>query len=166
MSQPFGQLIVSVANIIVAITLGVLASYIGVWLFSRATRHLDDWGELRRGNTGMGVVLGAIIIGIAIILKPTVDLPLTINASNPGLVLLGEIAGIVVGLVLALSAIVFSVGLFGRLVGGNNLDELYELQKGNTAVAAIMAAVILAVSILISGAVASIIHWFVIFLAA
>ena len=162
MSQ-FGQLIVSVANIIIAVILGVVASYIGVWIFTRSTRHLDDWGEVRRGNAGMGIVLGAIIIGIAIILKPAVDLPLTINAANPGLVLLGEIIGIMVGLVLALSAIVFSVGLFGRLVG-DNIDELYELQNGNAAVAAIMAGVILAVSLLISGALASIIHWFVTFL--
>jgi uncharacterized membrane protein YjfL (UPF0719 family) len=166
MTQQFGQLIISVANIIVAIILGVLASYIGVWLFSRATRHLDDWGEVKRGNTGMGVVLGAIIVGIALILKPAVDLPLTINANaaNPGLVLLAEIAGIAIALVLALSAIVFSVGLFGRLMEANQVDELSELQKGNLAVAAIMAGVILAVSLLISGAVASIIRWFVTFL--
>ena len=54
----FGQLIVSVANIIIAVILGVLASYIGVWIFTRSTRHLDDWAEVRRGNVGMGVVLG------------------------------------------------------------------------------------------------------------
>lgn len=160
----FGRLIVSVANIIIAITLGVIASYIGVWLFSRATRHLDDWAEVRRGNTGMGVVLAAIIVGIAVILKPTLDFPMTLTESSPGLILLGEIIGIITALVLALSAIVFSVGLFGRLVGGD-VDELYELQNGNLAVAAIMAGVILAVSILISGAVASIVHWFVAFLA-
>jgi uncharacterized membrane protein YjfL (UPF0719 family) len=164
MGQPFAQLLVSVANIVIAVILGVLASYIGVWLFARSTRHLDDWGEVRRGNAGMGVVLGAIIIGIALILKPAVDLPLTANMVNPGLILLGEVAGIGVGLVLALSAIVFSVGLFGRLVAGK-IDELYELQNGNLAVAAIMAAVIIAVSLLISGAVASIIHWFINFLA-
>ena len=105
----FGQLIVSVANIIIAVILGVLASYIGVWLFSRSTRHLDDWAEVRRGNAGMGIVLGAIIVGIAIILKPAVDLPLTVNTSNPGFVLLGEIAGIIVGLVLALFEKIFAV---------------------------------------------------------
>ncbi|MBN1221043.1 MAG: DUF350 domain-containing protein [Anaerolineae bacterium] len=159
----FGQLLVSVANIIIAIILGVLASYVGVWLFTRSTRHLDDWAEVRRGNAAMGVVMGAVIVGIAIILRPVVDLPLTITA-NAILVLAGEMVGIVVGLVLALSAIVFSVGLFGRLVG--DIDELYELQNGNLAVAAIMAGVILAVSWLISGAVGSIIHWFIAFLAA
>jgi uncharacterized membrane protein YjfL (UPF0719 family) len=164
MAQSFGQLIISVANIIIAVVLGVLASYIGVWLFSRSTRHLDDWGEVRRGNTGMGIVLGAIIVGLAIILKPAVELPLTPEMTNPGLILLGEIIGIIIGLILALSAIVFSVGLFGRLVAGK-IDELYELQHGNLAVAAIMAAVIIAVSLLISGAVASIIHWFIFFLA-
>jgi uncharacterized membrane protein YjfL (UPF0719 family) len=160
----FGQLVVSVANIIIAVILGVVASYIGVWLFSRSTRHLDDWGEVRRGNTGMGVVLAAIIVGIAVILKPAVDLPLTVTTSTPGFILLGEMVGVAIALILALSAIVFSVGLFGRLMG--DIDELYELKNGNLAVAAVMAGVILAVSLLISGAVASIIHWFVIFLSA
>lgn len=160
-----GQLIVSVANIIIAVILGVMASYIGVWLFTRSTRHLDDWAEVRRGNGGMGLVLAAIIVGIAIILKPAVDLPLSISGTNPGFILLGEIIGVVIALILALSAIVFSVGLFGRLVG-NDVDELYELQRGNLAVAAILAGVIVAVSLLISGAVASIIQWFVTFMAA
>ncbi|MDH3674137.1 MAG: DUF350 domain-containing protein [Anaerolineae bacterium] len=159
-----GQLIISVANIIIAVILGVIASYIGVWLFAKSTRHLDDWGEVRRGNTGMGIVMGAIIIGIAIILKPAIDLPLTVEVERPFLVLLGEIIGIAVGLVLAVSAIVFSVGMFDRLVG--DIDELSELQRGNMAVAVIMAAVILAISLLISGAVASIIRWFTIVLAA
>lgn len=157
-----GQLIVSVANIIIAVILGVVASYIGVWLFTISTRHLDDWGEVRRGNTGMGVVMGAIIVGIAIILQPAVNLPLTAEMSRPLLVLLGELAGIVIGLFLAVSAIVFSLGMFGRLVG--DIDELFELQRGNMAVAAIMAGVVLAVSLLISGAVASIIRWFTTFL--
>ncbi|MCB0210634.1 MAG: DUF350 domain-containing protein [Anaerolineae bacterium] len=160
----FSQLFVSVANIIIAVILGVMASYIGVWLFTKSTRHLDDWGEVRRGNVGMGIVMGAIIVGIAIILKPAVDLPLTADMSNPLWVLVGELVGIILGLFLAVSAIVFSLGIFDRLVG--DIDELLELQQGNTAVAVIMAAVVLAVSYLISGAVASIIRWFTAFLAA
>ena len=159
----FGQLLVSAANIIIAVVLGVLASYVGVWLFSRSTRHLDDLGEVRRGNTAMGVMLAAIIIGLALILKPAIDLPMTAPATNPLLVIVGELLGVVVGLVLGVSAIVFAVGLFGHLIG--DIDELAELQKGNVAVAAMMSGVILAVSILISGAVAAIIHWFVTFLA-
>lgn len=159
-----GQLVVSVANIIIAIMLGVMASYIGVWVFSKSTRHLDDWSEVRRGNTAMGIVLGAIILGIAIILKPAVDLSAVVNITNPFLVLLGEVVGIVVGLVLAVSAIIFSIGMFGRMVG--DIDELSELQRGNTAMAIILAAVILAVSWLISGAVASTIQWFTTFLAS
>lgn len=160
----FGQLFVSVANIIIAVILGVVASYIGVWLFTKSTRHLDDWGEVRRGNVGMGIVMGSIIVGIALILKPAVDLPLTSEMTNPLLILVGELAGIVLGLFLAMSAIVFSLGVFDRLVG--DIDELSELQRGNTAVAVIMAAVVLAVSYLISGAVASIIRWFTTFLGS
>ncbi|HMQ50543.1 MAG TPA: DUF350 domain-containing protein [Anaerolineae bacterium] len=164
MVAQLGQLIVSVANIIIAVILGIVASYIGIWLFTKSTRHLDDWAEVRRGNVGMGIVMGSIIVGIALILQPAVNLPLTATTANPLLVLLGELAGIIIGLILAISSIVFALGVFDRLV--SNIDELAELQRGNTSVAVIMAAVVLSVSILISGAVASIIRWFSTFLVA
>jgi uncharacterized membrane protein YjfL (UPF0719 family) len=70
-----------------------------------------------------------------------------------------QAAGIVVGLILALSAIIFAVGLFDRLTG--QIDELAELQRGNLAVAAVMVGVVLAVSLLMSQAIEQIIAWFV-----
>jgi hypothetical protein len=43
-----GQLLVSVAQIVVAVILAAIASYLGLLLFNRATRDLDEWAELRR----------------------------------------------------------------------------------------------------------------------
>jgi uncharacterized membrane protein YjfL (UPF0719 family) len=64
-------------------------------------------------------------------------------------------------LVLALSAIVFAVGLFDRLTG--EIDELAELQQGNMAVAAVLVGVILAVSLLMSEAIRQVVGWFIAF---
>jgi hypothetical protein len=50
------------------------------------------------------------------------------------------------------------VALFDLLTG--EIDELAELQKGNVAVAALLAAIVLAVSWLMSGAIQYIIAWF------
>ena len=157
-----GQLLVSVAQIVVAVILAAVASYLGLLLFNRATRDLDEWAELRQGNAAMGFVLGSIILGIALILRPALTVPPVADAGArlyPVLALLIQVAGILVGLVLALSAIVFAVGLFDRLTG--QIDELAELQRGNVAVAAVMVGVILAVSLLMSQAIEQIIAWFV-----
>lgn len=159
-----GQLLISVAQIVVAVILAAIASYLGLLLFSRATRDLDEWAELRRGNTAMGLVLGSIILGIALILRPALTVPALADTGTrlyPVIALLVQAAAILLGLVLALSAIIFAVGLFDRLTG--QIDELAELQQGNVAVAAVMVGVILAVSLLMSRAIEQIIAWFVAF---
>jgi uncharacterized membrane protein YjfL (UPF0719 family) len=147
-----GQLLVSVAQIVVAVILAAFASYLGLLLFNRATRDLDEWAELRRGNTAM------------VILRPALTVPAIADTGTrlyPVIALLVQAAAILLGLVLALSAIIFAVGLFDRLTG--QIDELAELQQGNVAVAAVMVGVILAASLLMSRAIEQIIAWFVVF---
>ena len=160
-----GQLLISLAQIVIAVALAAVASYLGLLLFNRATRDLDEWAELRRGNAAMGFVLGGIILGIALILRPALTVPPAGDTGArlyPVFALLIQAAGIVVGLVLALSAIIFAVGLFDRLTG--EIDELAELQRGNMAVAAIMVGVILAVSLLMSEAIRQVVAWFIAFI--
>jgi len=157
-----GQILVSAAQIIIAVILAAVASYLGLLLFNRATRDLDEWAELRNGNTAMGIVLGSIIVGIALILRPALTIPPAGDTGArlyPIFALLAQAAAILVGLVLALSAIIFAVGLFDRLTG--QIDELTELQRGNTAVAAVLVGLVLSVSLLMSRAVEQIIGWFV-----
>ena len=112
----------------------------------------------------MGLVLGSIILGIALILRPALTVPAIADTGTrlyPVIALLVQAAAILLGLVLALSAIIFAVGLFDRLTG--QIDELAELQQGNVAVAAVMVGVILAASLLMSRAIEQIIAWFVVF---
>jgi uncharacterized membrane protein YjfL (UPF0719 family) len=157
-----GQLIVSVGQIVIAVILAAVASYLGLLLFNRATRDLDEWAELRRGNAAMGLVLGSIILGVALILRPTLTVPPVADTGSrlyPVFALFVQLVGIVIGLILALSAVIFAIGLFDRLTG--QINELAELQQGNMAVAAMMAGVILAVSVLMSAAINEIIVWFV-----
>jgi len=154
------HLVLSIAQIGVAIIMTVIATYLGVVLFNRATRHLDEWAELRRGNVAMGLVVASIIVGIALILRPALAVPSAADAGPrlyPIYALLTQAAGLAVGLVLALSGIILAVGLFNLLTG--EIDELAELQKGNVAVAALLAAIVLAVSWLMSGAIQHIVAW-------
>ena len=57
-------------QLLLAVVLSALVAYLGVWLFNRATPGLDEWAELRKGNPAVGLVMAAVVVGVAIILRP------------------------------------------------------------------------------------------------
>lgn len=152
-----GAALMGVAQLIVAILLAVLSAYLGIVLFELITRDIDEWEEIRRGNVSVGMVVGAIVIGVALILRPATQVSLAGwdvgNAQLPFYVLLTEALQIVVGLVLAVAAVWLAMWLFSRLTG--RLDEQVELKKDNRSVALLLVGVVLAVSLLVASAVDS-----------
>ena len=126
-----------------------LVTFLGVWLFERATRSIDEWAELRRGNLAVGVVMGAIVVAVGVIVRPALQDPLIVadlGRSRPLYELLINAIGLLIALLLAIVAVGFAVWLFTRLT--TDLDEWTELASGNHSVAALMAGVILAVALL------------------
>ena len=145
-------------QLVLAVVMSALAAYLGVWVFSQSTPGLDEWAELRRGNPAVGVVMGAVIMGVAIILRPAlqvVTLQLDAGATLEVMGRLGAQALLVaVGLVLSLAIIAFSLWLFTRLTG--ELDEWAEIAKGKIGVAVMLAGVILATALLSGSALDSV----------
>lgn len=139
-------------QLLLAVVLSALVAYLGVWLFNRATPGLDEWAELRKGNPAVGVVMAAVVVGVAIILRPALRVvPLRLDVGTTLDVawrLLAQAIQVAVGLVLSLAAIAFALWLFTRLTG--ELDEWAEIGKGNVSVAALLAGVVIATA-LISG---------------
>jgi len=138
------------AQLLIAIVMGAVATYLSIVLFDRATRGIDEWEELKRGNVAVGIVLGAMVVAVVSVLRPALKMP--IQGWDVGslrvLIALGvEAVQLLVGLVLAVLSILFSVWLFDRLT--TRLDEWAELKRGNVAVAALLAGVMLAVSLLV-----------------
>lgn len=159
-----GIALISVAQLAVSILLAAIAAYLGLWLFERATKGIDEWDAIRQGNTAIGLTLAAIVIGLAIILLPAVSgaLPASSGRFAPdmapnilpiymlGLMLLRALLGLVLGT----ATILFSVWLFTRLT--RDIDEMKELEKGNNAVAAMLSGVIIAIALLVSPVVTGI----------
>lgn len=144
----------SLATLALAVVVSGLTAYLGVWLFERATRTIDEWAELRGGNTAVGIVMGAIVIGVALVVRPALENPLItgdVGDKRPYYDLFANGIGLVVALLLSIGAIGLALWLFTRLTA--DLDEWGELAKGNNSVAVLMAGVILAVSLLTTTAV-------------
>lgn len=155
-----GPIFLSVVQLIVAVLLAAVAAYLGVFIFEKATSGLDEWEELRKGNVAVGLVLGAVIVGVAIILRPTMSVSIIagqadMGSAYPYYALLIEAVQILVGLILAVASISISLYIFAVLT--RDIDELEELKKGNVSMALLLTGVIVAVSFLVTTAVEDIV---------
>lgn len=151
------ELLLSTAQLAVAIILSAVAAYLAFYLFQWFTRDLDEWEELRQGNPAVGVVLAAIVISVAVVLRPALMVTTTSWDVGQELfvrVLLAEALQVAVGLVLAVVTMALALFLFAGLTRG--IDEVEELKKGNLAIAGLLAGVVVGVGFMVSHAVGQI----------
>jgi uncharacterized membrane protein YjfL (UPF0719 family) len=138
-------------RLVLAIVFAILGLYIASWVLGKLTKGIDEWEAIEKGNHAVAIYVAGIFISVAIIVAPGVI----------GLFRTFDLIGIAVGFVqlvlaLALAVVMQYVGLwvFGKLT--KELDEWAELKKGNAAVGIVMAAIVIAISTIVSQGVASI----------
>lgn len=152
------ELLLSLAQLVIAIILSAISAYLAFYLFQWFTRDVDEWEELRQGNTAVGIVLGAIVVGVALVLRPAVSVDTTLWDAGRDLyvrLLLAEAIQLGVALVLAALALTLALYLFAALTRG--LEEIRELERGNLAMAGLLAGVVIGVALMISQAVEQVI---------
>jgi uncharacterized membrane protein YjfL (UPF0719 family) len=151
------QLFLSLAQLALALVLGAIAAYLAVYLFQRFTRELDQWEALRQGNTAVGVVLAALVLAVAIVLRPALVVDWAawdVGKAFFFRALAAQGLQLAVGLILAVLTLVSAFFLFAALTRG--IDEVEELKKGNLAIAGLLAGVLVGVGLLVSQAVAQV----------
>jgi uncharacterized membrane protein YjfL (UPF0719 family) len=148
------NLLLSLAQLAIAVVLSAIAAYLAFYLFQWFTRDLDEWEELRQGNAAVGIVLGAIVVAVAIVLRPA----LAVNATAWDVgrnvyfwVLLAEALQVSLGLVLAVITLALALLIFAGLTRG--IDEVAELKRGNLAMAGLLAGVVIGVGLMVSQAI-------------
>jgi putative membrane protein len=153
------ELFIGLAQLAVAIILSAIAAYLAYAVLTWFSRDLDEEDALRKGNVAVGLVLGSCVVAVAIMLRPTlvvdtaawdVGSPLVVK------VLLAQALQLVIGLVMAVIALVLALFLFSSLT--RRIDEIAQLKDGNLAVAALLSGVVIAVGLLISQALDQIVR--------
>ena len=151
------QLWLSLIQLVIAVVLGAIAVYLALFLFQWFTRGIDEWQLLRDGNAAVGIVLGAMLVAVAMMLRPALVVDTStwdVGGSAFGQVLLTEALQLVVGLVLAVVTLEVALFLFTVLTRG--IDEVAELKKGNLAIAALLAGLLIGMGLMVSQAVSQI----------
>lgn len=155
------QILLGLAQLVVAVLLSTIAAYLAFYFFQWFTQDLDEKWALRRGNAAVGVVLGAMLVSVAIVLRPALVVETDLLDVGTDLffrVLLAQALRISVGLILAVIALVLGLYLFTTLT--RDLDETQELREGNMAVAGLLAGVVIGVGLLVGQAVGQIMDFF------
>ena len=131
--------------------LGIAVAYVSFRLFARWTKGLDEIGEIKGNHAASGIVLGAMLIASALVVRQAVfpaisTLQTVLFAGGPSargiLVLLGwTLLYVLLAFLSTLLAILAAVRLFLGLT--RDIDELAEIRANNVAVAIVLGSVIL-----------------------
>lgn|GEM_PF-981658 len=155
-----GQLLISLSQLAVALILSAVAAYLTFFLFQLFTRNLDECDALRQGNTAVGLVLGAMLIAVAIVLRPAIVVSPSVWDVGRDFffrVLLAQVLQLVVGMFLAVITLTAGLYLFSALTRG--IDEVEELGKGNMAIAGLLAGVVISMGLMVAQAVGQVMGW-------
>lgn len=70
----FGKLaLYGLAHAALSLTVGAASLAIGIALFSRLTRGVDEVAQIRKGNVAPAIVLGTVMIVIALVVAPGLE---------------------------------------------------------------------------------------------
>ena len=156
----FANVVVGLAQLVIAIIFAVVALYIGFAVLSKITKGIDEEKELAKGNVAVGILVASVFVAIALVVQSGVSgLSVGINkAVSIGILSIDGLLAIVfafvqliLGIVLAVGAIYLALYILDKLT--KDVEEFEELKKGNVAVAIEIAGVIIAVAVIIQSGV-------------
>lgn len=148
------QLLLGIAQLGAAVVLSAISAFLAFYLFQLFTRNLDEQESLRQGNAAVGIVLGAMLLSVAIVLRPAFVVHTAtwdVGEAFFFRVLLIEAVQLAVGMVLAIASVALALFLFSWLT--RDIDEMAELGRGNLAIAALLAGLVIGVGLFASQAV-------------
>lgn len=144
----------------ISLIVSILSVYVGISIFDRITREMEEWKELKKGNIAVSIVLVSILLSLALILEPQVESSFsTVQNGLSKIQIVAVIMAVLVNLILTLLIATLSVYIAIRIIDRltDNIDEFAELRKGNVAVGLFVAAVVLVVALLSRAAINNIV---------
>lgn len=143
-------------QLLIGLMLALLSAYVGLKVFDRMTRGIEEIKELKKGNVAVGVLMGAIILSLASVVQSGVG---ALNASilpgmGSGAIAVAFAIGIVnlmVGLLVAVIAIYIAMFILDKIT--TDINEWEEIRRGNVAIAILISAILFAVSFVVQSGV-------------
>ncbi len=142
----------------ISTALAVISIFFGSKAFDKLTPGIDELKEIRKGNVAVGIVVGAVVVSVALMMRAGVLDFASIISPGTGLgqiVYFGAIslAKLAISLLGAVMTVYVSFYVLDYLT--QDIEEAHELRRGNVAVAILVASVLISVSAIVGAFVQS-----------
>lgn len=158
------RLLISLAEFGLSLGLSIFVVFWSYKSFARANNSYDAEGEIRKGNSAVAILIASLTFSAALVMRETIYPVVSIltlgltgseEASHGVLTLLAYATGhLVLGFLLSVGTVQVALKTFTRI--NRELDEDAEIARGNTAVAIIMATVVIIVAMFMQQGVGSV----------
>jgi uncharacterized membrane protein YjfL (UPF0719 family) len=156
------QIIFGLLELLLSISTSFILIFGSYRLFLIITPRFDEERQLKKNNQAVGIVLGSIFLGEALVVKQAIYPAMSViqifvlegeRSLGKFLAMIGLGAGyVILSGILALASILFSLWIFTKMTP--KLDEYEEIKKNNMAVALFVAFFVLSICLLLSSGVA------------
>jgi uncharacterized membrane protein YjfL (UPF0719 family) len=154
------QILVGIAawlvQLVVALALSIGAIYMGIRMFDKMTKNINEWKELKKGNVAIGLILATVVYCIASVVgvgvsNLTTGVQGAVGVTGALVALLVGVLNLLISIGAAVASIYIAIYVLDKITV--EIDEQKELAKGNLAVAVLVSGVILAVTNVIMSSV-------------
>lgn len=155
-------IIIGAVELVFSFLLGILTVWIAFRWFARLTGEIDEVGELKKNNVAVGILLSAVLLSTALIVRqavyPSMSTLQTYARAGFDWLNVIKLLGItffclIFSLALSLSGIWAGIKIFCRLT--RDIDEIAEIGRNNVSVALVLGALIVVMGLFISSGVLS-----------
>ena len=146
------RFIVGIVELLLSIIIGVFVVFLAFKIFLMITKNIDDELELKKNNTAVGIIFGAFVFGVIILIKRSLYPIFSLIKDLivvPQITLMGGVVTILycIGYLLICISIAILIGilslkLFSSLT--KKIDEMSEIKANNTAIAIFYAGIYIA----------------------
>jgi uncharacterized membrane protein YjfL (UPF0719 family) len=160
------QLIFGLLEFLVSILISFILIFGSYRIILLLTRRLDEETQLKKKNISVGIVLGSIFIGEALVVKQALYPVMAViqlyilgqekEAGNFAELLLYSLGYVILAGILAILCILFCFWLFNRLTP--HINTYQEIMDNNQAVAVLMALFIVGICLLMSAGVSGLVR--------
>jgi uncharacterized membrane protein YjfL (UPF0719 family) len=160
------QIIFGILEFLVSVLISFILIFGSYRIILVLTRRIDEEKQLKKKNVSVGVLLGSIFVGEALVVKQALYPVMAViqlfvlgqekNAGSFFEVLLYGFGYVILAGILAILCILFSFWLFNRLTP--SIDTYREIEENNLAVAVLMALFIVGICLLMSAGVSGLVR--------
>lgn len=146
------ELYLAMLKLIINLIFGLVVLFTSIRVFDALTRDIDEMGEIKKKNYSVGLLLGTIIVSISLMIAEVFKDSLIPSDMNEFVIstfydLIRFMFSLIAGVI-----IIFIAYTVFKYLNVKRFNTVVELKNGNIAVAIVLSAYIIALSLIITPA--------------